>query len=146
MENTVATSKQYQPGNMKKSTILERLRWKGCRITRQREVLIDVILQENCTCCKEIYFMAMKKDPNIGMATIYRMVNLLEEIGALRWRNEYQILDKECTPVKDCLIELEDSSCIELEGEALKKILEKGMESCGYPEGQKVRKIIARNI
>ena len=39
-------------------------------------------LQEECTCCKEIYFLASKKDPNIGMATVYRMINLLEEIGA----------------------------------------------------------------
>ena len=34
-------------------------------------------------CCKEIYYEAVKKDPSIGIATVYRMMNLLEEIGAV---------------------------------------------------------------
>ena len=53
---------------MQREEILERLREQGCRITKQRQLLLDIILQEECTCCKEIYFLASKKDPNIGMA------------------------------------------------------------------------------
>ena len=75
---------QYQRSNMQRSAIMNRLRQAGCRITKQRKIILDIILQEECTCCKEIYFLASKRDPNIGMATIYRMINLLEEIGALR--------------------------------------------------------------
>lgn len=38
----------YQACNLQKSTLLDRLRQKGCRITKQREALIDVILQNEC--------------------------------------------------------------------------------------------------
>ena len=77
-------NQQYQRSSMQRSVIVDRLRREGCRITKQRKIILDIILQEECACCKEIYFLASKKDPNIGMATIYRMINLLEEIGALK--------------------------------------------------------------
>ena len=77
-----------------KKHILNQLRESGCRITKQREVLVDVILREKCNNCKEIYYLAAKEDPSIGMATVYRMMNTLEEIGALKWRNEYKICDQ----------------------------------------------------
>ena len=69
-------NQQYQRSNMQRSAIMDRLRQEGCRITRQRKIILDIILKEECTCCKEIYFMASKRDPNIGMATIYRLINL----------------------------------------------------------------------
>ncbi len=76
---------------MQKEIILKRLRDSGCRITKQRQILLDVILQEDCDCCKEIYYKAAAIDPRIGAATVYRMVNLLEEIGAIDRRNMYRI-------------------------------------------------------
>ena len=86
---------QYQRSNMQRSAIMNRLRQAGCRITKQRKIILDIILQEECTCCKEIYFLASKRDPNIGMATIYRMINLLEEIGALKRKRAYRICNEE---------------------------------------------------
>lgn len=68
---------------MQQELVFQKLRERGCRITRQRKILLDVILQEEYTCCKEIYYKAMEKDDRIGPATVYRMVNLLEEIGAI---------------------------------------------------------------
>ena len=65
-------NQQYQRSSMQRSAIVDRLRREGCRITKQRKIILDIILQEECTCCKEIYFLASKKDPNIGMATVYR--------------------------------------------------------------------------
>ena len=75
----------------KKSYILQELRKKGCRITNQRQLLIDIILQDECCCCKEIYYQAIKKDPTIGMATVYRMVKTLEETGLIKRKNLYRI-------------------------------------------------------
>ena len=63
----------------KKGFIISELKKNGCRITSQRKLLIDVILQDECSCCKEIYYKAAKRDPSIGMATVYRMVKTLEE-------------------------------------------------------------------
>lgn len=75
----------------KKSYILRELRKNGCRITNQRQLLIDIILQDECCCCKEIYYQAIKKDPTIGMATVYRMVKTLEETGLIKRKNLYRI-------------------------------------------------------
>lgn len=66
-----------------KETIVGKLKARGCRITRQRLVLIDIILEEECQSCKEIYFRAVRDNNKIGLATVYRMVNALEEIGAI---------------------------------------------------------------
>ena len=67
----------------KKGFIISELKKNGCRITSQRKLLIDVILQDECSCCKEIYYKAAKRDPSIGMATVYRMVKTLEEAGLM---------------------------------------------------------------
>ena len=75
----------------KKSYMLQELRKNGCRITNQRQLLIDIILQDECCCCKEIYYQAIKKDPTIGMATVYRMVKTLEETGLIKRKNLYRI-------------------------------------------------------
>ena len=75
----------------KKSYILQELRKNGCRITNQRQLLIDIIVQDECCCCKEIYYQAIKKDPTIGMATVYRMVKTLEETGLIKRKNLYRI-------------------------------------------------------
>ncbi len=75
----------------KKTYILQELRKNGCRITNQRQLLIDIILQDECCCCKEIYYQAIKKDPTIGMATVYRMVKTLEETGLIKRKNLYRI-------------------------------------------------------
>jgi Fur family ferric uptake transcriptional regulator len=75
----------------KKRYILEELRRNGCRITNQRQILIDIILQDECDSCKAIYYQANKADPSIGLATIYRLVKTLEETGLIQRKNLYQI-------------------------------------------------------
>lgn len=75
----------------KKNLIIEELRKNGCRITGQRRILIDIILQDECSSCKEIYYQASKVDAAIGMATVYRMVKMLEDIGMIRRKNMYRI-------------------------------------------------------
>ena len=79
-----------------KEAIVQKLKASGCRITKQRLMLLDIILEEDCSCCKEIYYMASKKDPTIGLATVYRMVGVLEEMGFLSrgYRYSYPVEDK----------------------------------------------------
>lgn len=71
---------------------MKELRRRGKRITRQREILVDVILGGQWKCCKEIYYAAKERDPSIGIATVYRMVSTLEEIGALNRSYSYLLL------------------------------------------------------
>ena len=66
-----------------KEMIISELQKNGKRITDQRRILLDVILEGKWSSCKEIYYKAADKDHKIGLATVYRMVNALEEIGAI---------------------------------------------------------------
>ena len=91
-----------------KERIIEQLKRSGCRVTKQRLMLIDIILEGKCNCCKEIYYQASQKDPSIGPATVYRMVNTLEQIGAISRKNMYRISDKGCK--MEYMIELEDGT------------------------------------
>ena len=47
-----------------KEAIVQKLKASGCRITKQRLMLLDIILEENCSCCKEIYYRASRIDPS----------------------------------------------------------------------------------
>lgn len=75
----------------KREIIINELRKKKFRITEQRRLLIDVILEDECSSCKEIYYKAVKKDTTVGIATVYRMVKTLEDLGVINRKNLYQI-------------------------------------------------------
>lgn len=72
--------------------IIAKLKARGFRITKQRLMLLDIILEQDCASCKEIYYKASKIDKSIGTATVYRMVNTMEEIGAINRRNMYKVV------------------------------------------------------
>ena len=128
-----------------KNAILEQLREKGCRVTRQRELLVDIILQERCNNCKEIYYMAAKQDPKIGMATVYRMMNTLEEMGALKWRNEYRICEQNGAK-SGYVLEFQDSTILEIKPELLHGMLEKELETRGYLKERKIRRVATLQV
>ena len=43
---------------MQKEAIIQKLKERGCRITKQRLMLLDIIMEEDYSCCKEIYYRA----------------------------------------------------------------------------------------
>ena len=56
---------------------------KGMKWTEQREIILDIILSQDChLSADEVYQMVKEKYPNssIGIATIYRTLNFLEEV------------------------------------------------------------------
>ena len=57
----------------RKEQIVEKLKENGCRITKQRRMLIDIILENDCSSCKEIFYKASRADEKIGVATVYRL-------------------------------------------------------------------------
>lgn len=61
-------------------TVIRRMKENGCRITMQRRMLIQIILENEYSSCKEIYFAAKERDRKVGIATVYRMVQLLEDM------------------------------------------------------------------
>lgn len=131
----------YHRTNMQKETVLQRLKENGCRITKQRKILLDIIFQEECACSKEIYYKALEKDSSMGTATVYRMVNLLEEIGAISRKNMYRIsCDRSCEKQGGCIIELDDQSICRLSTDEWNKVISEGLRCCGYVDKQKVVK------
>lgn len=144
IEQNDKEKQEYQINSVQKEEIIERLRAMGCRITKQRRILIDVILESECTCCKEIYYIATKKMPEIGMATIYRMLNSLEDVGAIQRRNIRICTAEECE-VENCVVELENARKVELSKDALQQIIESGMKACGYTDLARVTRIVKKN-
>lgn len=137
--NTVS----YERSKMQKDIILQMLKKKGCRITKQRMMLLDIILEEDCSCCKEIYYKASKIDPKIGTATVYRMINTLEEIGAISRKNMYKV---QCTESYEengdtFSVEFDDNSVINLPAKKWNQIIEKGLAACGYIDNQTVKSV-----
>ena len=79
-----------------KEQVIDEFQKRGMRITQQRRMLLDVILEGNWTNCKEIFYEARKRDTKLGMATVYRTVSTLEEIGVLTRSYQYSFVsDKE---------------------------------------------------
>lgn len=74
-------TEQYRRVSREKEEILHLLRKRGFRVTKQRELILDIVFEHECASCKEIYYQAIQRDPGIGMATVYRMVNTLTDIG-----------------------------------------------------------------
>lgn len=143
MEQKKSDELKFQRTRMQKESVLKTLKDKECRITNQRKVLLDVILDEECTSCKEIYYKAVEIDPNIGAATVYRMVNLLEDIGAISRRNIYKIsCNLDCVKDNACTIELDDNMVYHLSRTEWNSVIMKGLKACGYLDNQKVNRIV----
>lgn len=75
----------------RRTLIMDRLKQEGLRITTQRKLLVDVILQNECSSCKEIYYQATKVDASVGIATVYRMIKTLEDLSLIQRKNLYNI-------------------------------------------------------
>ena len=64
--------------------MIQELKNRGKRITKQRKIMVEVIASKKAGDFKEIYYEISKKDPTIGQATVYRMLLTLEEIWAIQ--------------------------------------------------------------
>ena len=125
---------------MQREHILQKLKEQGYRVTKQRIAVIDIILENDCGSCKEIFYRTSKVNKNIGAATIYRTVKMLEEIGAIHRRNIYQPSGMEESGV--VLVTLMDGTELHLTAEEWNEVVQKGMEACGYLEGEKILSIV----
>ena len=62
------------------SQITDRLRQAGKRITWERRLLFDIIARNPHLDASAIYRLATDVNPKIGLATVYRTLNLLAEL------------------------------------------------------------------
>ena len=63
----------------------EKLRETGFKITPQRRAVIDILLKHNSEhlSSEQIYDLVRVDCPEIGLATVYRTMQLLDEIGVI---------------------------------------------------------------
>jgi Fe2+ or Zn2+ uptake regulation protein len=58
---------------------------RGLRLTRQRRAVLDVIAVAPCSLSPiQVYEAARERCPELGLTTVYRTLEVLDEIGALR--------------------------------------------------------------
>ena len=142
-KNNMHDSQKYHRTQMQKELILQQLKEQGFRITKQRRMLLDVILEEECSSCKEIYYKASKLDKKIGTATVYRMINTLEDIGAISRKNMYKVAcSADCAREHACKIELNDNTVYELSAKRWNHVIVEGLKACGYLEKQEIRSVV----
>lgn len=138
-------SGSYQRTQMQKEMIIQRLKERGNRITKQRLMLLDIILENECSSCKEIFYQASKQDGKIGAATVYRMINALEEIGAISRKNMYKVAYSESCSMEDaCTVVLDDTTTYHLSARKWNMVVQAGLSACGYLKDQKIKSITVR--
>lgn len=128
-----------------KDKILELFRQKGMRVTKQRRLILDIVFEHECTCCKEIYYQASKRDKSIGIATVYRMVNALTDLGVFQVNVPYRL----CNDVLDvcgngCSVILKNQCIVELNREEWQRALEDALSRKGYSGSLEIERVILK--
>lgn len=129
---------------LNKEDIIAELKNRGFRLTEQRKIIVEIIVDEEYTCCKEVYFLAHKKDPSIGIATVYRMINLLEELGAIS-RNNIQktVCNGRCCDMKGgCTVVTDESKKIILSEDDIQEALKYIMKKNGYANVDEIKAVL----
>ena len=131
-EQTRHEARNYHRTQMKRELIIQKLREQGCRITRQRRILLDIILEEECSCCKEIYYKALQKDSSIG---------------AISRKNFYKIAcGEDCFKEQGCTVELSDHTICRLSGEMWMDVMKSGLKAKGYIQNQDIENVIVSAV
>ena len=81
----------YQTTKMQREIILTKAERKGLPDYKQRLRLIDIILQNECPAVRKSSTGHWKRMTKLGVITVYRIINLLEEIGAISRKNMYKV-------------------------------------------------------
>ena len=109
---------------------------KGLKMTEQRRVIARIISQaDDHPSVEEIYNRASKSDKNIGIATVYRTLRMLEEsnivekhdFGDGRTRYEEATDDHH-----DHLIDMRTGKIIEFHNERIERLQEEIAKELGY--------------
>ena len=108
----------------------------GLKMTEPRKVILDVLAHaKDHPSVEEVYDRAKKQDTSISMATVYRTLGLLDELG-LVYRHEFSDSDHARYEVNSehhhHLIDLDTGKVIEFQNEKIEKMKQKIAEELGY--------------
>jgi len=110
----------------------EVLKQKDYKLTTQRKIIFDVFSEhgEKHLSPEEIYEIVKTSHPEIGLATVYRTLQIFDEIGMIKKMNfndgcsRYELTDENESEHHSHLICTQCSKVIELEDEELESINE----------------------
>ena len=118
------------------STIEEKCKEKGVRLTEQRKIIAKVMSESHDhPDVDELYNRVSKFDPKISIATVYRTVKLFEEAGILAKHDfkggkaRYEELSESH---HDHLIDVKTGEILEVVDEEIEKLQKKVAEKYGY--------------
>jgi Fur family ferric uptake transcriptional regulator len=107
----------------------------GLKMTGQRRVILKVLSDaEDHPSVEMVYERAKKQDSSVSMATVYRTLNLLDELG-LVVRHEFKGKFSRYELNEDNhyhMVDLETGDVIEFQNEELEKLKEKIAKELGY--------------
>ncbi|WP_170840018.1 Fur family transcriptional regulator [Lihuaxuella thermophila] len=69
---------------MSKSTVLDKMKVEGLRLTPQRVHIVELLFELSHPTADRIYTMMTEKFPHISLATVYSTLKKLKEIGVVR--------------------------------------------------------------
>ncbi len=109
---------------------------KGLKMTGQRRVIARVLSESTDHPDVETLFQrASELDPNISIATVYRTVHLLEEVGVLErhaFGDGKARYEERPESHHDHLIDLRTSAVIEFKNDAIERLQEMVARELGY--------------
>lgn len=108
----------------------ENLKEKGYKLTPQRRAIVDTIISNEGShlTVEEIYDQVKKDCPEIGLATVYRTIVLLEELGIIckldlnDGCSRYELVHEDETHRHHHLICTKCGKVIEVEGDLLESL------------------------
>jgi Fur family ferric uptake transcriptional regulator len=108
----------------------------GLKMTEPRKVILNVLTHaKDHPSVEEVYDRAKKKDKSISMATVYRTLGLLDELG-LVYRHEFSDSDHARYEVNSehhhHLIDLDSGKVIEFQNQEIEDMKVKIAEELGY--------------
>ena len=114
----------------------ERIKQKNYKFTNQRQTILQAFMdaEDNHLSAEDVYILVKKVAPEIGLATVYRTLDLLTELDLLKrldfgdGRNRYELNDEEFSHFHHHLICVKCNEVTEFEDdmlETLESIIEK---------------------
>jgi Fur family ferric uptake transcriptional regulator len=112
------------------------LRRAGVRITRPRQVIIDLLgKMKDHPDAMEIYRRAIAVDPTISLSTVYRTMKLLEGFGAIH-RHAFEggpsRFENASGEHHDHLIDIETGDVIEFKSDRIEQLQQEIARELGY--------------
>jgi Fur family ferric uptake transcriptional regulator len=131
-----------------RDTLITQLNQHGYKLTRQRQAVVDVLTLANTRLTTaEVFAKAQRSCPDLGLTTVYRTLEILEQLGAIRRVH----LEDGCEAFAPTAIEhghyLICANCqttIEFEGCDLSPLLERIAAQTGFTIDQHWLELVGR--